>query len=357
MEAAVVGAGTMGAGIAQLLAQQGIGVRIVDVSETVLDKAEAAISAGLVRAGKPEALAAVRKTVRLEDVGGCDLVIEAVAERLDVKLELFARLGKLVDPSAFLATNTSSLSVGKIAESASQPERVLGLHFFNPAPVMRLVEVVRAERTSESAIRFGMEIARRLGKTPVLCRDTPGFIANRVARPFYLAGMRLLEGGAGSPLEIDRAVRERGGFKMGPLELVDLIGLEVNLAITEAIYEGLGRPDRFKPCEVQRRLVERGEFGRKSGKGFYLYGGEPRKTKGPPAVVNPAVKEIVPGLASKPLPAERLFGEVLDGVIDEARRAASEAVASEDDIDLAMTLGLNWPKGPLAWKKELSRHS
>src|SRR5262249_48743020 len=157
-----------------------------------------------------------------------------VAERLDVKRELFGRLGSLVGPGTYFATNTSSLSVEKIAEGVDHPERVLGLHFFNPAPLMRLVEVVRADKTSEQPVGFGTDLARGLGKTPVVCRDTPGFIANRVARPFYLAGMRLLERGAGLPAEIDAAVRKEGGFKMGPLELVDLIGLEVNLAISVA---------------------------------------------------------------------------------------------------------------------------
>src|SRR5262249_55955414 len=157
----------------------------------------------------------------------------------------------IVRPGAFLATNTSSLSVGTIAERVDRPERMLGLHFFNPAPLMKLVEVVRAGKTSEEALRFGCELARKVGKTPVVCKDTPGFIANRVVRPFYLAGMRLLERGAGSPAEIDDAVRKKGGFKMGPLELVDLIGLEVNLAISVSIFEELGRPERLKPCEIQ----------------------------------------------------------------------------------------------------------
>lgn len=350
MEIAVVGAGTMGAGIAQLLVQNGVSVVLIDVADPILAKAEQSIRTGLQKVGKPEAISFVRKSKDLEKAAGCDAVIEAALERLDAKRDLFARLGRIVRPTTFLATNTSSLSVSAIAERVERPERVLGLHFFNPAPIMKLVEVVRADKTSQSAVDFGMELARKLGKTPVVCKDTPGFIANRVVRPFYLAGMRLLERGAGLPGEIDEAVRKKGGFKMGPLELADLIGLEVNFAISTAIYEALGRPERLMPPEVQRKLVARGDLGRKSGKGFYVYGGAA-------PTFNPALEEIVIGLAGSPLPAERIFGEILDLVVDEARRAAEEGVASEQDIDLALTLGLNWPKGPLAWRKELSQHS
>lgn len=350
MQIAVIGAGTMGAGIAQLLAQNGISVRLIDIAQEILAKAEKNIAVGLQKSGKAEAAALVRTSVRLHDAAGSQAVIEAAAERLDVKQELFRKVAGAAGKDAFLATNTSSLSVGKIAAGVEAPERVLGLHFFNPAPLMRLVEVVRAEKTSEEAVRFGVDLAQKIGKTAVVCKDTPGFIANRVVRPFYLAGMRLLERGAGLPGEIDSAVRSQGGFKMGPFELMDLIGLEVNLAITTAIYEALGKPERLKPCEVQQRLVARGDLGRKSGKGFYVYGGAP-------AVINPAVKEVVPALASAALPAERIFGEILDRVVDEARRAAREGVASEEDIDKALTLGLNWPKGPLQWGKQLSRRS
>jgi 3-hydroxybutyryl-CoA dehydrogenase len=216
---------------------------------------------------------------------------------------------------------------------------------------MRLVEVVRGGATSEETVRSVVDLAKRIGKFPALCKDTPGFIANRVARPFYLSGMRLLESGAGLPADIDAAVRTQGGFKMGPLELMDMIGLDVNLSISRVIHEALGRPERLKPCEVQTQLVSRQCLGRKTARGFYLY------QDVPPFTVNPVLREILPEMGTKPLAPERIFSEVLDSVIEEAQRAAKEGVASEQDIDTAMCLGLNWPKGPLSWGKELSQRS
>ncbi|MBI4423494.1 MAG: 3-hydroxybutyryl-CoA dehydrogenase [Elusimicrobia bacterium] len=340
----VVGAGTMGAGIAQALAQAGIQVVLYDVSERVLSAAEERIQRGLERMEAPERFSLVRKATVLRRLEGCDAVIEAAVEDLEVKRQLFTQLDRLLDPPKLLATNTSSLPVAAIASFTENPDRVVGMHFFNPATVMRLVEVVRGEHSSEAAVRQAVALAEALGKTPVRCKDTPGFVANRVARPFYLTGMRLLEEGRGTPLDIDRAVREVGGFRMGPFELMDLIGLEVNLTITRTIWQALGKPDRLQPRRVQEALVERGCRGRKNACGFYVYG------ENPPGTLNADLEELVPRLAREPAPPPELFKAIVGSVAGEARLAAQEGVASRQDIDTAMRLGLNWPRGPFEWE-------
>lgn len=342
----VVGAGTMGSGIAQLLAQSGFAALLYDVSEEALSKAEERIQKGLERIEDPRAFSLVRKTTDLRRLASCDAVIEAAVEELGVKRDLFIQLDRLLDPPKLLATNTSSLSVGRIASAAENPDRVVGMHFFNPAPVMRLVEVVRAEHTSEEAAQAAVELARALGKTAVRCKDTPGFIANRVARPFYLSGMRLVEEGAGTPADVDRALRE-AGFRMGPFELMDLIGLEVNLTISRQIWEALGRPERLRPRRIQEALVARGARGRKNGSGFYAYG------ESPPGTVNADLGELVSGWTSRPLPLREIARAVVGAVVEEARLAEAEGVATRTDIDVAMKLGLNWPKGPFEWEREL----
>lgn len=345
----VVGAGTMGAGIAQSLALAGFQVTLYDVSEQVLDAAEERIQRGLERFEQPRAFSLIRKSTQLRRLGDCDAVVEAAVEDLAVKRELFTQLDRFLDPPKLLATNTSSLSIGKIAAATENPDRVAGMHFFNPATVMRLVEVVRAEHTSEDTVQLALKLARALGKTPVRCKDTPGFIANRVARPFYLTGMRLLEEGRGSPSLIDRALREAGGFRMGPFELIDLIGLEVNLTITKSVWERLGRPERLKPRRIQEVLAERGCRGRKNACGFYVYG------ENPPGTLNGDLEELVPDMGGRPLPAVEIVRAVVGSVIDEAKLAAQEGVALPPDIDTAMKLGLNWPRGPFEWERELAR--
>ncbi|MBI4386996.1 MAG: 3-hydroxybutyryl-CoA dehydrogenase [Elusimicrobia bacterium] len=345
----VAGAGTMGAGIAQALAQNGFEVQLFDVSEEVLSRAEGRILRGLHRLEKPEAFSLIRKTESLEVLEACDFVIEAVSEDIRAKHDLFRKLDSIMDPRRVIATNTSSLSVERIASAAENPDRIVGMHFFNPAPVMRLVEVVRTPFVSEAAIEAARELALALGKTVVVCKDTPGFIANRIVRPFYLAGMGLLEEGAGPPAAIDRAVREKGGFRMGPMELVDLIGLDVNLTISKVIYEALGRPERLKPRRVQEELVARGNLGRKSGCGFYVYG------ENQPATGNPALEEILPGVGARPIADPEIFKTILENVIAEARLALEAGVAGAEDIDTAMRLGMNWPRGPLEWGRELER--
>jgi 3-hydroxybutyryl-CoA dehydrogenase len=279
----VIGAGAMGAGIAQVAAQAGHPVRLFDVAEGAVDKAIAEIAGRLRRSaekGRTEPEAAEDAIARLAPAGtlaemaGCGLVVEAVAERLDVKRAVFAELEAACGPEAILATNTSSLSIDAIARELERPGRVAGMHFFNPAPVMQLVEVVSGLLTEPEVARTVFDTAAAWGKAPVHARSTPGFIVNRVARPFYAEALRLIEERATDAATVDTLIREAGGFRMGPLELTDLIGQDVNGTVTQSVFESYFQDPRYKPSRVQVALVEAGRLGRKSGRGFYDYGGD-----------------------------------------------------------------------------------
>lgn len=347
MRIGVVGAGTMGRGIAALCAQSGFEVFLHDAVPDALSSARARIADALsvpVKRGKltqaqaQETLARVREAWDLQGLERAEAVIEATSEDLAVKRRVFERLGRILPASSVLATNTSSLSVALVAEPVRHPERVLGLHFFNPPAAMRLVEVVRAPATSEAAFRSAWSLAESLGRVPVATKDTPGFIVNRVVRPFYIEGQRAAEEGWGGFSAVDSALREAEGLPMGPFELMDLIGLDVNLAITKVLYEALGRPERIAPRPIQEALVRRGDLGRKAGKGFYLY------KDGKPAGENPEAAKLLPAPALKP--AADIARRVLDAVGREARLAFEQGVASREDIDTAVRLAMNFPKGP-----------
>jgi 3-hydroxybutyryl-CoA dehydrogenase len=270
----------MGRGIAQVSAQAGFEVLLHDVSGTALKNALGQIKESfrkgvekgrITAADATEALSSIHTRKNLNDFGDADFVVEAAVEVMDVKKEIFKRLDQVVAPHTILATNTSSLSVNAIASLTKTPESVVGMHFFNPAPVMQLVEVVRGRMTSDETVRRTCELAGQMKKTPVVCSDTPGFIVNRVARPFYGEALRLLGEGVATVEEIDRIVRLSGGFRMGPFELMDLIGIDVNFAVTQSVYEQFFHEPRFRPHPIQRQMVEAGLLGRKSGKGFYRY--------------------------------------------------------------------------------------
>lgn len=277
---AVIGAGTMGAGIAQATLLGGYRVTLYDISHDLLEKAADHIHALIERGielGKVqrEAAATARRGLTLttawHDVAAADLVIEAVPEKLALKQDIFARLDSLLAPRAILASNTSSLSINALAGVTNHPERVVGLHFFNPAHIMRLVELIRAEDTGAATVAAAEAFVGSLGKIAVHCQDTPAFIVNRVARPFYGEALRLLGEGAAEVETIDRLAKSLG-FRMGPFELIDLIGCDVNYDVTRAVYEAYYHEPRYRPHPLQRRMVESGRLGRKSGRGFYKYG-------------------------------------------------------------------------------------
>jgi 3-hydroxybutyryl-CoA dehydrogenase len=267
----------MGAGIAQVAAQSGFHTVLYDVNKAMLEKAEANINEGLqilldknkiTAAQKDSAISNLRFTTDMNDCIA-DLFIEAIVEDAKIKSGLFNQLNEFNHSEVIFATNTSSLSISKIAATVMNPQRVVGMHFFNPAPIMKLVEVVKGDQTNDETIQTVMELAKQMGKTPVLCKDVPGFIVNHVARPYYLEALRLMEAGV-APETID-ALMESAGFKMGPFKLMDLIGNDVNYAVSNSVYEALNKPERLKPSAFQKEKVEKGELGRKTGKGFYDY--------------------------------------------------------------------------------------
>lgn len=277
----VVGAGTMGAGIAQVAAQAGLETLLYDVSQEFIDKGLGRIRGFLQRSrerGKlttereQQILARLSSSLKLEDFEGCRLIIEAVPEKLELKREVFKKLDAICGPETLLATNTSSFSVTAIAGAAQRPERVLGMHFFNPPPLMALVEVIQGDRTSSSTMDRATSIVREMGKTPVRAKDTPGFIVNRIARPFYNEALRILGDGEVTVEIVDRIMKGAGGFPMGPFELMDLIGNDVNFAATESLYQSFFHDPRFRPSPIQHRMVQAGNLGRKTGRGFYTYG-------------------------------------------------------------------------------------
>jgi 3-hydroxybutyryl-CoA dehydrogenase len=277
----VIGAGTMGAGIAQIAAQAGFETLLYDVSQEFIDRGLERIRDSLRRfaargkitaAQEKEILARLVGSLKLEDFSASALVIEAAPEKLDLKRDLFRKLEAACPPETLLATNTSSLSVTAIAGATRSPERVLGMHFFNPPPLMALVEVVRGEQTSPAVVERALGLARQMGKTPVTAKDTPGFIVNRIARSFYNEALRILSENQAQVQTVDRVMKGAGGFPMGPFELMDLIGIDVNFAATQSLYEASFHDSRFRPNPIQQRMVEAGTLGRKSGRGFYTYG-------------------------------------------------------------------------------------
>ncbi len=354
----VIGAGTMGSGIAQVAAQAGHITYLFDARADAVDKAIADLASTLdklVEKGKftAEAVAAIRSRIRpareLKDLTSCGLVIEAIIEDLGVKKKLFAELDGLVAGDAILATNTSSLSVTAIAAACKKPERVIGLHFFNPAPLLPLVEVVPGLQTSHQLAGTCSELMRAWGKTSVICKDTPGFIVNRVARPFYGESIRIYEEGIADMPTIDRAMKELGGFRMGPFELMDLIGNDINFAVTRTVWESFFFDPRYKPSFTQQRQVEAGWLGRKTGRGYYRYD----HVAGAGAGTGAGAAPLGDASAGEAGGMQAIVDRVVAMLINEAVDALHLGVATREDIDLAMTKGVNYPKGLLQWADEL----
>ena len=342
----VVGAGTMGTGIAQIAAQKGHFVFLCDVNAEQLERSKASLTKILNRLEEKgrlgnesaaDVLARVTFSPHLDAAAEAGLVVEAIVEKLDIKQDIFKALEGLCAADTILATNTSSLSVASIGAACEKNERVVGLHFFNPAPLMALVEIVPGIFTHPEVVSSCTALMREWGKVPVTAKDTPGFIVNRVARPFYGESIRILEEGIADVPTIDWALKELGGFRMGPFELMDLIGNDVNLAVTETVFREFFYDPRFKPSFTQKRLVEAGYLGRKAGRGYYMHGEN----------------------ASNPEPSSdqdlgnKILWRVRSMLINEACDAVLMNVASAEDVDLAMTKGVNYPKGLLAWCDEL----
>jgi 3-hydroxybutyryl-CoA dehydrogenase len=349
----VLGAGTMGAGIAQLAARSGARTILHDPIPEALTRGVEKLKDGFHKDAARERLSAEEAQAgieRLEPVGElaafapCELVIEAVPERIDLKHELYRRLSEIVSEECVLASNTSSLLVTAIAAAASKPERVVGMHFFNPAPVMRLLEVVAGEQSSEQALALAHATGEAMGKTVIRAKDGPGFLVNRCNRPFGLEALRLLQERIADVETIDRICRVEGGFRMGPFELMDLVGVDTGFEISKSFYEqSFGEP-RWRPSPITARYVAAGRYGRKTGRGYYDYSSDPYR----PADPDP------PGAEEKVQPAAGgVLSRIVCQVINECAFALGEGVGSAADIDTGMVLGLNYPRGPLAWADQI----
>ncbi len=277
----VAGAGTMGSGIAMAAAQSGYPVTLYDTNEAILEKAKASITKNLAFLLEKQKISAQEQTEIFErvvfssSINDCKagLVIEAIVEIMEVKVELFNKLASINSDTTIFASNTSSLSINTLQKGISGPQRVAGMHFFNPAQIMKLVEVVKGDQTSDEVAEELMNICIKMNKSPVLCTDAPGFIVNRVARHYYLEAMKLVELGIATFENVDE-VMEASGFKMGPFRLMDLIGMDINLAVSESLYEAFDHEPRFKPSEIQKEKVASKQLGKKTGKGFYDYSAE-----------------------------------------------------------------------------------
>lgn len=346
MKVGIIGAGTMGSGIAQVAATAGCEVWLFDNEEAALAKSKqqlAHIMNRLLEKGKMGATETnriqqqIRYITVLEELADCELIIEAIVENPGIKKEVFSTLAPLLHPAAILASNTSSLSIASLAASCQSPERFIGIHFFNPAPLMELVEIIPAIQTSSDTKERARAIIDSWGKLTVEAKDTPGFIVNRVARPFYGEALRIYEEGIADIATIDWALKTLGGFKMGPFELMDFIGNDVNYTVTETVFQAFFYDPRYQPAFTQKRMAEAGWLGRKSGKGYYDYTGNPR----PPS----PNEDHKLGLY--------ILQRILAMLINEAADALYYKIASKVDIDTAMTKGVNYPNGLLQWADEI----
>ncbi len=346
MKIGVLGAGSMGAGIAQIAATSKHKVVLFDANQKAIDKAFSNLNRifnRLIEKGKytkeesTSILERIKPISDLSSFSDCDLVIEAIIENLEIKKSIFKQLDEVCSPTCILASNTSSLAISAIAGACSRPNRVIGIHFFNPAPLMPLVEIIPAIQTDEAIVKKSKELIDSWGKRTVIAKDTPGFIVNRVARPFYGEALRIYEEGIADFATIDWAMKELGGFKMGPFTLMDFIGNDINYAVTESVFEAFYYDPRYKPSFTQKRHSEAGWLGRKTKRGYYNYaeGAELPQPK--------IDKEL----------GEEIVWRILVMLINEAADALFLNIASRDDIDTAMTKGVNYPKGLLKWADEV----
>ena len=344
MKVSVIGSGTMGVGIAQIAATNGNEVCLYDSLDGSIENAQNKLTKILNRLvekdriTQPEneiILGRINFTKNINEISGSDIVIEAIIENLEIKQKVFTQIETIVDKQCILASNTSSLSIASIAASCKNSERVIGIHFFNPAPLMPLVEIIPSVQTSEETLTKAKSIIDEWGKVTVIAKDTPGFIVNRVARPFYGEALRIYEEGIADFSTIDWSLKEIGGFRMGPFELMDYIGNDINYTVTETVFTAFYFDPRYKPSLTQKRMMEAGYLGRKSDRGYYDYSiGFPQANED---------REL----------GKKIVWRVLSMLINEAVDALFLNIATKKDIDLAMTKGVNYPKGLLVWADEV----
>ena len=350
MKVGIIGSGTMGSGIAQVAATAGCQVNLFDANQAILEKSKASLEKILIRliekgridtSEKNRIQSNINYVNSLKELSNSDLIIEAIIENLEIKKKVFSELETMVNDDCIIASNTSSLSIASIAASLKNPKRCVGIHFFNPAPLMKLVEVIPAIQTSYETLEKSIDTISSWGKTVAIAKDTPGFIVNRVARPFYSEALRIYEEGVASFQAIDSSLKNLGGFRMGPFELMDFIGNDVNFTVTETVFKSFFFDPRYKPSFTQKRFAEAGYLGRKSGIGFYEYDKNNQIIP-----LNKNETKIESALS------QLIFDRVLVMLINEAADTLFWNIASAKDIDNAMTKGVNYPKGLLAWADE-----
>jgi 3-hydroxybutyryl-CoA dehydrogenase len=346
MNVGIIGAGTMGIGIAQVAATNGCKVWVYDANAKQVETATVGLEKTLTKLVDKqkissekmvEILSNISIATELKDFKDCELVIEAIIENKEIKTKVFTELEKHVSESFVIASNTSSISITSLSAELQKPERFIGIHFFNPAPLMPLVEIIPSLLTDKSLAEKMYSLMKDWGKVPVIAKDIPGFIVNRIARPFYGEALRIVEENIATPEQVDEAMRTLGNFKMGPFELMDLIGVDVNFSVTTTVYKDYFYDPKYKPSLLQQRMSEAKLHGRKTGKGFYDYS---------EGAVKPIAKK-------DELLYDDIFHRIMAMLINEAVEAKRLGIASDEDIELAMQKGVNYPKGLLQWGKEL----
>lgn len=346
MNVGIIGAGTMGIGIAQVAATNGCKVWVYDANAKQVETATIGLEKTLTRLVDKQKISAEKMTeilsnisiaTELKDFKDCELIIEAIIENKEIKTKVFIELEKHVSESCVIGSNTSSISITSLGAELQKPERFIGIHFFNPAPLMPLVEVIPSLLTEKSLAEKIYSLMKYWEKTPVIAKDIPGFIANRIARPFYGEGLRIVEENIATVEQVDDAMKILGHFKMGPFELMDLIGVDVNFSVTKTVYKEYFYDPKYKPSLLQQRMSEAKLHGRKTGKGFYDY------SEG--AVKAEPVKDDAL--------YQQIFMRIISMLINEAVEAKRLGIANDEDLELAMQKGVNYPKGLLAWGKEI----
>ncbi|WP_106918155.1 3-hydroxyacyl-CoA dehydrogenase NAD-binding domain-containing protein [Chryseobacterium aurantiacum] len=342
----IIGAGTMGVGIAQVAATAGCKVVLFDANAPQIDKALSGLEKTLQKLVEKDKISQekateirnnIAKGSTLQDLKDSDLVIEAIIENKDIKTKVFTELETYVSENCIIGSNTSSISITSLGAELKKPERFIGIHFFNPAPLMPLVEVIPSLLTEKTLAEKIYNLMKDWGKTPVIAKDIPGFIVNRIARPYYGEGLRIVEENIATPEQVDEAMKTLGNFKMGPFELMDLIGVDVNFAVTTTVYKDYFYDPKYKPSLLQQRMSEAKLHGRKTGRGFYDY----------------SEGSVKPEAQKDDALYQQIFLRIISMLINEAVEAKRLGVANDDDIELAMQKGVNYPKGLLSWGKEI----
>lgn len=346
MNVGIIGSGTMGIGIAQVAATSGSEVFLYDTSAAQTEKSLSNLKLTLDKLvakqkiseeKSQDILGKIKSCNELGQLKDCDLIIEAIIENKEIKTEVFKKLEDIVSEKCVIASNTSSISITSLSAELQKPERFIGIHFFNPAPLMPLVEIIPGLLTEKALARELYILMEKWGKTPVIAKDVPGFIVNRIARPFYGEALRIAEENIATPEQIDDAMRTLGNFRMGPFELMDLIGIDINFSVTKTVYQDYFYDPKYKPSLLQQRMSEAKLLGRKTGKGFYDY------SEG----------------AEKPFPEKdeelykNIFMRIISMLINEAVEAKRLGIANDEDLELAMQKGVNYPKGLLEWGFEI----